>query len=130
VINFFFLSVFLLDLLSLPSYNFSFLFSFSLSAEVGTMDLRIKKLIIVLSIPCFWVGCTQVKHIVTDVKGVVTGEKKDAPKAPKATDTGTTKEESSPPAKSKTIETKTAPPSKKGTPKTTQPPAEEVFGPK
>jgi Sec-independent protein translocase protein TatA len=79
------------------------------------MYLQIKKLFIVLLILCFWVGCTQVKHIVTDVKEAVTGPKEDTQKA-------TTEEKET---------KKTTSPSKKGTRKTTtQPPAGDVFGPK
>jgi hypothetical protein len=132
MVNIFLVLIFLLDLLSLPSYNFLiFLFSYSRQLVVNTMNLQLKNLFIILFILCFWIGCTQVKQIVTDVKESITGEKKDASKAPKATDTGTTKEDPSPPAKAKIKETKTTPPpAKKGTPKTTQPPAEEVFGPK
>ena len=86
--------------------------------EVGTMYLQIKKLLIILFILCFWVGCTQVKQVVKDVKGAITGEKEDTQKAP---------------AEGK--ETKTTPSSgRKGTQKTTQPttqpPAGEVFGPR
>ncbi len=72
--------------------------------------MDIKKLVIILSIMCFGTGCTQVKHIVTDVKETVVSEKKNGQKAPKA---------------------KTTPhPAKKGTTKTTEPPDEDVFGPK
>jgi hypothetical protein len=135
VINFFLFVIIVLDLLIRPLYNFFVVFSLSPKMEVGTMDLQIKKLFIILLILCFWVGCTQVKQIVTDVKKGVTesirGEKESTPKAPQAADTGTTKEDSSPPAKTKPKDTKTTtPPAKKTTPKTTQPPAEEVFGPK
>lgn len=98
--------------------------------EVGTMYLHIKKLFIILFILCFWVGCTQVKHIVTDVKGAITGEKEGAQKAPVAADKETPKESSSPPAKTKPKDTKTTPPSKKGTQKKTEPSSEDVFGPK
>ena len=78
------------------------------------MYLQIKKLFIILFILCFWVGCTQVKHIVKDVKGAITGGKGDTQKAP---------------AEEK--ETKTTPASgRKGTQKTTQPPAGDVFGPR
>jgi hypothetical protein len=106
------------------------------------------RIIILLSLFCFWAGCTQVKQVVTDVKEGVTGvlkkEKKDTQKAPpekkepepakepEPVDKGTpavSKEESSPPAKSKKKETKTTTPSgKKGT--TTSIPSGEVFGPK
>jgi len=109
---------------------------------------KVKKLIILLFLFCFWTGCTQVKQVVTDVKEGVTGvlkkDKKDTQKAPaekkepepakepESTDTGTTtggKEESSPAAKAKKKETKTTTPaSKKGT--TTSTPSGEVFGPK
>ena len=108
---------------------------------------QIKNLFVILFILCFWVGCTQVKQVVTDVKEGIKesfkGEKEDTQKAPaeaketkpqkepESTDTGTTKEVSSPPAKAKTKETKAAPaPSKKGTQKTTQPSTGDAFGPK
>ena len=107
---------------------------------------KIKKLIILLTVLCFWTGCTQVKQVVTDVKEGVSGalkkdtkdtpkapaEKKEPPKDPEPADKGTTtvnKEESSPPAKAKKKETKTTTPAgKKGSTSTT--PSGEVFGPK
>ncbi len=50
------------------------------------MYLQIKKLFIILFILFFGVGCTQVKQVVTDVKGAITGEKESTPKAPEAAD--------------------------------------------
>ena len=82
--------------------------------EVTAMYPQIKNLFIILCILCFLAGCTQVKHIVGDVKEVFSGEKEDTPKAP-----------------AESTDTKTAPAStKKGTKKTTQPPVGEVFGPR
>lgn len=115
---------------------------------VDAMFPKIKKLIILLTLFCFWTGCTQVKQVVTDVKegvsGVLKKDKKDTPKAPaekkepepakepETADKGTTtgsKEESPPPAKPKKKETKTTTPaSKKGGSSTTT--SGEVFGPK
>jgi hypothetical protein len=110
--------------------------------------LKIKKLIILLAVFCFWAGCTQVKHVVTDVKEGVKGvfkkedpqkvpaEKKEPEpaKEPETADKGTTtgsKEEPPAPAKGKKKETKaTTPAGKKGTTKTTPTPSGEVFGPK
>jgi hypothetical protein len=117
---------------------------------VDTMFLKIKKLIFLLAVFCFWSGCTQVKQVVSDVqegvKGIFKGEKEDTQKgpaekkesppakAPEAADKGTTlgsKEEPSHPAKAKKKETPTTTPAgKKGTTKTTPIPPGEVFGPK
>ena len=36
---------------------------------------RIKNLFIILSLFCFSVGCVQVKHVVSDVKEAIVGEK-------------------------------------------------------
>jgi hypothetical protein len=97
--------------------------------EFSTMVSRIKKLFIILSLLCFLVGCAQVKHVVSDVKEAIVGEKKDPPKAPAESKEAKT---TPPPASSKK-ETKTTPTpasSKKETQKTTPPPAGEVFGPK
>lgn len=111
---------------------------------------KMNKLIILLAAFCFWAGCTEVKHVVTDVKDGVQGifkkdrgdtqkppaEKKDPEpaKEPEPADKGTTtgsKEDPSSPAKAKKKETKTTPPAaKKGTTKTTPTPSGEVFGPK
>jgi hypothetical protein len=97
--------------------------------EVTTVVPRIKKLFILFSLLSFLVGCVQVKHVVSDVKGAIVGEKKDPPKAPAESKEAKT---TPPPASSKK-ETKTTPPpapSKKETQKTTPPPTGEVFGPK
>lgn len=114
------------------------------------MFLKIKKLIILLAVFCFWAGCAQVKQVVTDVqegvKGVFKGEKEDTQKAPaekkesepakepETTGKDTTKggkEEPPSPAKAKKKETKTTTPvGKKGTTRTTPIPSGEVFGPK
>ena len=108
---------------------------------------QIRNLFILLSLLCFWVGCTQVKQIVTDVKEGFTEsfksgkettpapppEAKETKPQPESgsTDKGTATEVSPPPAKSKTTDTKTVPaPSKKGSSKKTPSPAGDVFGPK
>ena len=111
---------------------------------------KIKKLIILLAVFCFWAGCAQVNQFVTEVqegaKEAFKGEKEDTQKAPaekkesepakepETTDKGTTKggkEEPPSPARAKKKETKTTTPvDKKGTTKITPIPSGEVFGPK
>jgi hypothetical protein len=97
--------------------------------EVTTMVPQIINLFILFSLLCFSVGCVQVKHVVSDVKEAIVGEKEPPPKAP-AESKETKAPPKAPPAETK--ETKNPPASsKKAPPKKTQPPPTgEVFGPK